>query len=384
MRTGPSFLLASLVVRSMDRLRHLPNIVGQLRESVLCGDAIPLSAVSRSIGATYTLLFAERVVDGSVQAPLVDGVDPAYCDRLQRAATERLLPRWLRGLQSGTVADRATLQRDGDFTRSAFFDYVVRPEGRFHCLISTPYVTPAQRFHMIVGRPISSGDFSTSDFQMLHKILPYVGQLIASGLSMAGAERHAGMLSSTLDQLSLNVLLVSRDCRLIFANLGARRLLSMRDGLEVVGSMLAPSDPVMNIALKRTIARTLSQLENEQTILQIERPSGCAPFEVTVLRLEDTGTVVENFATDEKLAMLLIRQSDSRGVVNNATLKRYFGLTGKESDVAAMVARGYSLRLIANMLGISYNTARYHLRHIFEKTNTNRQTDLVRTILDLS
>lgn len=368
----------------MNPFQSLSNIVGQMREAVLDGDAIPLFAVSRSIGATYTLLFAERVMDGGVQATSLDGVDPAYCDRLQHAAAERLLPKWLRGLQSGSVADRAALQQDGDFTRSAFFNYVVRPEGRFHCLISTPYVTPAQRFHMIVGRPMNKADFSSSDIQMLHAVLPYVGQLIASGLAVAGIGRQAGVLSSVLDQLSANVVLVTQECRLVFANLGARRLLALHDGLRLAGSVLAASDPAANVALKRAVVQALGPVRKAQSIINVERPSGCAPFGVTVSQLEDAPATIAGVVADEKLALLLIQQPDLGIALDGDYLTRYYRLTSKEGDVAALVSCGHGLHTVADMLGISYNTARYHLRHVFEKTGTNRQSDLVRTILALS
>lgn len=211
--------------------------------------------------------------------------------------------------------------------------------------------------------------------------MPYVGQLIASGLAVAGTGREAGVLSSVLDQLPANVLLVSRECRLVFANLGARRLLALHDGLLVAGPFLTASDPATNAVLKRAVVQALGVMGNNQLTVGVERPSGCAPFEVTVLQLNAAPTAIGRFMADERIAMLVIRQTDPGIAVDQASVMHYFGLTGKEGDVAVLMCRGHGLRVIAGMLGMSYNTVRYHLRHIFEKTSSNRQSDLVRRII---
>ena len=177
----------------------LPLAAAHLQDVAAHGGELPLGAVTDAMDAAYALLFAERVTDGRVEAPLLAGIDPAYGNRLRHAGSLHLLPPWLRGIECGAVMDRATLQRDHDFARSPFFDYVVRPEGRFHCLISTPHVTPLQRFHLIVGRPVGKDDFSGGDVRVLHALLPYVGGLIQSGAAPRWAAVWCGIFRSAGD-----------------------------------------------------------------------------------------------------------------------------------------------------------------------------------------
>lgn len=58
-----------------------------------------------------------------------------------------------------------------------------------------------------------------------------------------------------------------------------------------------------------------------------------------------------------------------------------FGLTPAELQVAALLAQGKTLLQIAADLGISRATVAFHLRHIFQKTDTNRQAELVARLL---
>jgi DNA-binding CsgD family transcriptional regulator len=64
------------------------------------------------------------------------------------------------------------------------------------------------------------------------------------------------------------------------------------------------------------------------------------------------------------------------------SLRRRYGLTKAEADVALRVLDGTGLAPIAEELSISLSTVRTHLRHVFAKTDTHRQAELVRLLLD--
>ena len=61
-----------------------------------------------------------------------------------------------------------------------------------------------------------------------------------------------------------------------------------------------------------------------------------------------------------------------------------FHLTPREADVADLLARGSDPACIARTLGISLDTVRTHLKHVYRKTNTHSQCDVVRLMLALS
>jgi DNA-binding CsgD family transcriptional regulator len=56
-------------------------------------------------------------------------------------------------------------------------------------------------------------------------------------------------------------------------------------------------------------------------------------------------------------------------------------MTPAEQRVALLIMQGYKLDEAADRLSISRNTLRTHLKRIDVKTNTNRQSDLVRVLL---
>ena len=62
--------------------------------------------------------------------------------------------------------------------------------------------------------------------------------------------------------------------------------------------------------------------------------------------------------------------------VDHQVLRDAFSLTDREADVALMLGNGLSPAEIAAALHIQLETARDHLKSIFEKTETNRQAEL--------
>lgn len=61
-----------------------------------------------------------------------------------------------------------------------------------------------------------------------------------------------------------------------------------------------------------------------------------------------------------------------------------YGLSDTQIKLAGLVVDGLDLGQAAEKLGVSLNTARTHLRRIFEKTKVHSQTALVRVILNSS
>ncbi len=60
---------------------------------------------------------------------------------------------------------------------------------------------------------------------------------------------------------------------------------------------------------------------------------------------------------------------------------RFDDFTAAEARLSLGLLEGKGLAAAARRNSISLNTARTHLRHVFEKTRTHRQAELVRLIV---
>ena len=89
-------------------------------------------------------------------------------------------------------------------------------------------------------------------------------------------------------------------------------------------------------------------------------------------------------------AVLMTRAAsgDHASALTPATARRsspqlFEELTPRERDVLALLADGYSNRVIAERLGLSEHTVKFHLASIYGKLGASTRTEAVRRGLDL-
>jgi DNA-binding CsgD family transcriptional regulator len=83
------------------------------------------------------------------------------------------------------------------------------------------------------------------------------------------------------------------------------------------------------------------------------------------------------------MALVLIIDPEDEPEPPAVLLRRLYRLTDAEADVALRIAHGADLKEISHELSVSVTTVRTHLQHVFDKTDTHRQAQLVRLLLVL-
>jgi DNA-binding CsgD family transcriptional regulator len=81
--------------------------------------------------------------------------------------------------------------------------------------------------------------------------------------------------------------------------------------------------------------------------------------------------------TRSRAALVILCDEDVRLEADELMLCKLYGLTRGEAALAGFLLRGKSIEDAAEQLFISPHTARTHLKRIFMKTDTHRQTELV-------
>jgi DNA-binding CsgD family transcriptional regulator len=112
--------------------------------------------------------------------------------------------------------------------------------------------------------------------------------------------------------------------------------------------------------------------------MRASRPSGKRAYMVLVSPMRRQSPKLSNF---RPAVSVVIADPDAKDSMPVDRLQRAFGLTAAESKLAVLIGSGESLRSAAGALGVTYGTARARLAQIFEKTQTRRQGELVKTLL---
>jgi DNA-binding CsgD family transcriptional regulator len=82
--------------------------------------------------------------------------------------------------------------------------------------------------------------------------------------------------------------------------------------------------------------------------------------------------------------VLVLNDLEGTATVNPDMLGKVFELTPAQANLAGKLATGSSMETAAAELGVTVETARSHLKAIFNRTGTHRQGELVALLNRLS
>ncbi|MGE0861389.1 MAG: response regulator [Gammaproteobacteria bacterium] len=195
--------------------------------------------------------------------------------------------------------------------------------------------------------------------------------------SLASLVQASNALRFVFDQLPMAVVLVDRQLKLLYINQLADRILRSHPGIE----------------LTRGLLRATGEEDQQQLAAVVQRASvrggRQAPDEVTseictVRSSEDERRVIlvaTPVPTDGAVSVaLLVFESPGYRPVSGQVLHQIYGLTRAEVTLVQALASGHSLEDAAHVIGIAVNTARTHLKHIFIKTGSKRQSELIHQV----
>jgi DNA-binding CsgD family transcriptional regulator len=161
------------------------------------------------------------------------------------------------------------------------------------------------------------------------------------------------------------------------ANRAAQAILAKKDGLTLSATGLVAdraSDTRLLQRLLQDAIRFPDRGEPQGSPIALPRRVAHSALIVRVV----PGPGLDCWPGTESRAALLTMYDQDLGIeIDESVLTRLYGLTRGEAGMAAHLLRGKSIEEAAGLLFISPHTARTHLKRIFMKTDTHRQTELV-------
>jgi len=195
---------------------------------------------------------------------------------------------------------------------------------------------------------------------------------------------EAATFASTFERLAAGVVLVDVEARLIHANAAARSMLEAADPIRIDhGRLNLPTSQASN-ALADAIARSAGDLQQmgQRGISIPGQMKDGRPSVAHVLPIKSGQ--IRSGLEQRAIAAVFIAPVDNAPQMPGAALALVYDLTPAETRVLELIVEGRTLLDVAQKLGISKNTVRTHLQHVFDKTRTKRQADLIRLVASLS
>lgn len=336
---------------------------------------VALSEIGRILDATGCAIYAGRGPSRSMMSATVPSeVSRSYAERFHTIdyvldAVEQGPGGLIHGGQR-LIALKTHSEFEADFVRP--FELT---DGLFVQLTvgasPTSFVAPAPK-----GRE----PFDTAErVKFVSALIRHLQQALYTQEHFAELGRAAGDLMEVIEVTRHGIVIVGPGAKVVHVNSAAEQILRLGDGLCIRSGSIEATLTSTNEHLGRCLTGALVEQRSGSRSgdsWACSRPSGKRPYVIHVLPL----AVASNEPSAAK-ALVMIIDPEQELEPPKMLMRRLFGLTNAEADVALRAMRGDGLRPIAADLALSRATVNTHLQHVFDKTGTHRQAELVHLLL---
>lgn len=219
-------------------------------------------------------------------------------------------------------------------------------------------------------RSVSQGPFGPSEIIELSALSTHLAGVTELARAFAFARVDAAMQAFEISGSA--VIMFDRGGDVFRLNAAAERL--MGDGVQISRRRLTSFDRNATAALDRALHELIwspdSLALQPPVILPRKR------WRPILSYLSRPAELIRGaFGLCQAIAVLV--DLGARPAASQSDLIRVFRLTPGEARLAAGLATGEPLEAVADRLGITYETARNVLKRVFQKTDSNRQTELL-------
>lgn len=231
----------------------------------------------------------------------------------------------------------------------------------------------------LVAAPQRSEPFADADrTRFVTALIPHWQQALRTHDQLHGVARGAE-LTELVDTLRHGLIVLDSDSSIVHMNRAAVRILAGGDGLRSRAGTIEATRPSMNSELHRRIGQAVrggSRGFRCGAMMVCSRPSGKWPYVIHTVPLRCEGA-----ASKDGPALVFVIDPEAKPCPATDLVRRIFGMTRAEAEVAVRVVDGDGLKPICEELNLSLATVKTHLQHVFDKTATHRQAELVRLLL---
>lgn len=222
------------------------------------------------------------------------------------------------------------------------------------------------------GRP----QLDREALQLLQLVMPHIQTALQVRQVLGAAEVRAQNAEALLNASTTAAILLDEHGEIVFLNSAADRLTREADGIRIYNNQISPTDNTSRMALRALILAAAARNQQDPGgAIKLERRSGSRPLQVLVTPFRPMDTRRSN-------ARVLILVTDPEQKVNfpDAILRALYDLTPAETEIANGLLTGFSLEEVALLRKVSVATVRSQMKNLMGKTNTNRQSELIRLL----
>lgn len=283
--------------------------------------------------------------------------------------------------RSGMILTNSDLYPDEELVNTEFYRGFLEPNNLFYSMRLFLHGDWERSTTLTFLRSRAAGPFSPAEKQILQSLSPQLLTALRLESELEEATTTAALRQKALDYLSLGFLLIDDHGRLLAANRIANMILEREDGLAIRNGRVFCTVPQENCPLLELVRAVTGGSDSNPSrsggTTRLLKKGQAEPLLAWVVPLPQTPVL---FSVHSNVAAVFLTDPQAANPPVEKWLEAAFTLSPAEARLAGKLALGLDLTAAALSLGITINTARSHLKRVFRKTNTSRQSELIRLL----
>jgi len=363
---------------------RLSGLIGEIYDAALEPELWPkaLGAVCGFVGGTQSNIFWQDVIGKSAKRFFEWGHDPHYT-QLYMDTYARINPLFpaAYSFAVGEVFCQADLISFDELQGTRLYREWMMPQGYVDFIGCHLDKSGGSCIPLTVIRHERDGGVDEHALARMNLLVPHIRRAALIGNVIDLRTCEAAALADTLDGLAAAIVLVDGGCRITYANTSGQAMLDDGAILSGRGGRLAAREAEPDQALKEVFAAANDgddAVGAKGVVVSMTAPDG-RRYVAHVLPLT-AGARRRAGRTYDAAAAVFVHEAALETPSMPDALAKAYRLTAMELRVLLGIVQVGGGPSVAAELGISETTVRSHLRHVYEKTGTNRQADLVKLV----
>ena len=273
--------------------------------------------------------------------------------------------------------------RDAHILRkSQYYNDWMKPQELDHTLGITLLSEGGIMANLTLLRSADVGSYRADEVATFERLCGHLRRALHIAMRLETVTAQGHTTCEALDCLPYGTVFVDLQGKLLFCNRSAETLLQNRDGLTVHhGRLVAVAireRSKLETLLQHVAQDPASRGSLDPAHVTIWRAKNSCPLSISAIRLS---AHQRTFSTTQPTILLLIVDPAMVRPTDSDFVRQRYAFTHAEARLALALLTGHSLQRAADEIGMTYETARWYLKILFQKTATNRQAEFVARLL---
>lgn len=340
-----------------------------------------LRLLGNAFGSTVNVFVLSDKKSPLSEVVVSDGADPKWEREYDNYyhSTNIILQRLRPFLAPGLVLSSADHFADREILESEYYQDFLRRRDVFYLIGGLVTSTPTSNALLTMVRS-RRRPWTSDERDLVSSLMPHMQRAARFSSYFATIQQEHDEI---LNRLPMGIIVLNESGKAEFLNRAAEAIVGKKDGLCCDANGVYAVNPTESAHLRALISSAKLTAGGKGGLgggsMSVTQTISRRPLSVLIAPMMPSAA--SPLSHSPRVA-IFITDPEASQPTNIERLAVMFDLTPAESRMAGQLLQGSSVIEAADALGITRQTARVHLKRIFGKTYTNRQSELMRLLLN--